>query len=198
MSSQGSRKRFRRESLGLLVVLAMSGPLVAPDGATAAKFNLGGGVVHGEVVFDDPGLSGDPNTCVSNLHFSIEAVAPGVAYNTVTTGFVGDLEMTGDGWSDCGTPLGSGGTLTLHVTGTGPTGSEIVCDPLQGGFSRTATVVTVDLFGSCTVNNYGTAQIQFLSVLQFTPTAPTGAPATGASIKEAIFDGDFVIVPAAS
>lgn len=198
MSSLGSRKRARRRALGLLAVLAVGVPLFSPDGAKAAKFNVGGGAVHGSVVFDDPGLSGNPDTCVPNLHFGLEALAPGVAYNTVTTGFVGDLEITGDGTSDCGTPLGSGGTLTLHVTGTGPTGSEIVCDPLSGGFSRTATAVTVDLSGSCTVNNYGTAQIQFLAVLQFTPTAPAGAPATGANIMEAIFDGDFVIVPAAS
>jgi len=198
MSSLGSRKQARRRRLWVLVALALAMPFVVSDGAKATKYNVGGGTVHGNVVFDDPGLSADPDTCVPNLGFNLTAVAPAVVYNTVTTGFVGDLEMTGEGVSDCGTPLGSGGTLTLHVTGTGPSGSEIVCDPLSGGFSRSATVVSVELFGSCTVNNYGTALIQFLSVLQFTPTAPTGAPANGSNIKEAVFDGEFVIVPSGS
>jgi hypothetical protein len=200
MRSLHSRKRAL--SLGLVAAFAIGMPLAVPEGVKASN-NVGSGVVHGTTVFDGDGLATDPETCVPNLGFSVKGIAPGVVYNTVTTGFVGDLEIEGRGTSECGATLGSGGTLTLKITGTGPTGSEIICDPLTGGFSRTATVVSVELTGSCSVNDYGTAPIRFLSVLNFTPTAPmdpttdppTIAGVNGTKIKEALFDGKFVIIP---
>lgn len=197
MSSQGSTKPSRLRMLGVLVAFAVSVPVAAPDAARAEKFNVGGGIVHGVTVFDGDGLPPADEDCVPGLTFTVKGVAPGVVYNTVTTGFVGDLEIVGSGRSECGSATESGGTLELTITGTGPTGSEITCDPLAGGFLRNATAVRVELAGSCSVNNYGTAEIQFLAQLQFTPSEPVGAAVTE-PVKKAFFDGDFVIVPAAS
>lgn len=201
-----NRKVGRGRKLGTLAALATAIPLLVPTQAGADKFNVGGGVVHGEVEFDAPGLPAVGESCVVNVDdvdFTVDGFAPSFVYNTVITGFAGAIHIGGKGTSVCAEGPVREGRLALTITGTGPTGSQIACgetlgQELKGGFTRVGTVVTVEIFGDCTVNSYGTARIQFLSTLQFTPSEPTGAGVNGTNIEKAFFDGDFVLVPAAS
>jgi hypothetical protein len=119
-----------------------------------------------------------------------------MAMNTVITGFVGELALTGNGTTTCGSAIASGGSLELTVGGRGPTGSQFDCATLTGTFDRTAVVVRVTLEGSCVVNQFtrGTLAVQFLSQLVFTPLPP-GAGVTG-NIMTSNFDGTFAVFPA--
>lgn len=196
MGSNRSGKASRIRSLGMLAAaLAVSIPLLTPTGANAAKSNLGGGVVHGTTVFDPPGIpaAGEPCQPVS---FSVEGQSASFMMNTVITGYLGAIQITGTGNTDCTSATVSGGDLTLRITGEGPTGSRVDCPVLDGGYTRIGVEVIVQLTGECVVNEFGTGLVQFVSELVFTPLPPGGG-VTG-PVLEANFDGAFAVVPAQS
>jgi hypothetical protein len=203
---KGSGTSGRTRILALFTVLGAFIPLVAPSGAQAAKYNIGGGVVHGVTEFEGAGLPPVGAPCVvgvDDVDFTVDGLAPSFVYNTVITGYAGAIHIGGGGTSVCAEGAVRTGSLKLTITGTGPTGSQIACgdiegEELTGGFTRVGSVVTVEIFGECKVNSYGTARIQFLSTLQFTPFDPTGAGTGQTYIKKAFFDGEFVLVPAES
>jgi hypothetical protein len=190
----GNRLRWRRaRGLGMAVTLVVS-PFLLPSHAEAARSNLGGGAVHGSVVFAPPGIPPAGQPCVP-VSFTVNATAPTFVLNTVITGYAGLITITGSGATDCTSTTVSGGTLALTVTGEGPTGSRVDCQ-LAGGFTRLAVEIVVQLTGPCVVNQYGTGPVQFLSNLLFTPLPP-GAGVTQ-PVLTANFDGAFVVVPAQS
>lgn len=193
LKRNGSSSRIR--SLGVLAAFAVSLPILVPTGADAAKSNLGGGAVHGTAVFAAPGIPPAGQPCVA-ISFTVNGVAPAFVMNTVITGYLGLINITGTGSTDCTSATVSGGDLSLSATGSGPTGSEIACGPLVGGFTRIGVEVAVQIAGPCTVNQYGTGDVQFLADLVFTPTPP-GAGVTQ-PILTANFDGVFTVVPAQS
>ena len=179
----------------MLAALAASIPILAPTGAQAVKSNLGGGVVHGTTIFDPPGIPAAGQPC-QPVSFSLDAESPAFVMNTVITGYLGVIEITGTGNTDCTSTTVSGGDLVLSITGEGPTGSRVNCPVLEGGYTRVGVEVLVQLTGECIVNEYGTGPVQFISELVFTPLPP-GAGVTG-PVLEANFDGVFAVVPAQS
>lgn len=195
MSSETNVRKWRRvRSLALATAAVAGSGALLPGPAEAAKSNLGGGAVTGSVVFVPPGIPPAGQPCVATA-FTVEAVAPAFVLNTVITGYLGLITITGTGTTDCTSATISGGELTLTVTGEGPTGSRVDC-ALTGGFTRIGVEVAVQLAGDCTVNNYGTGTVQFLSDLVFVPTPP-GAGITQ-PILTAEFEGAFVVIPSQS
>jgi len=202
----------RRVRVGIVAALASSLLAMAPQGAHAdfetVKVTSGGGVVHGIATFgnDRFGNTGLPSTCTvggagDDVPFTVDAWAPNFAYNTVITGFVGVVHITGSGNSECATSPTRTGSVDLTITGTGPTGSKIDCPLLKGTFIRAGTAVAVEISGLCTINNWATSKITFNSALQFTPFDPVGSgvsvsPVINAPpIVRAYFDGPFVLFP---
>ncbi|MDQ3756878.1 MAG: hypothetical protein M3394_03410 [Actinomycetota bacterium] len=186
------RRGRGRSVLGVTLLAAV---MFIPTDASASR-NIGSGVVHGTAQFVAPGLP--PATAVCQLaDFNlVDSLAIGFALNTVVTGFVGELSLTGGGEATCGTATASAGSLSLTVTGTGPTGSQFDCPLLTGFFDRTAVVVRVTLTGRCVVNEFerGLRDVQFLSQLVFTPVPP-GAGVTS-NLMTSNFDGTFAVFPA--
>lgn len=181
----------------LVIVGLLAGSIFVPTNANASR-NIGAGVVHGTAQFVAPGLPPANATCQSADFDLVDSLAIGVVLNTVITGFTGELALTGGGETTCGSAAFSGGSLTLTVSGTGPTGSQLDCATLNGNFERTAVVVRVTLDGSCIVNQFtrGTTAVQFLAQLVFTPLPP-GAGVTS-HIMTANFDGTFAVFPASA
>lgn len=206
-----------RMRLGIVAALTTSLFALMPLDARAddlpplptVKVTSGGGVVHGIAEFhEDPlGNTGLPSTCTEDgpgdhVRFTFDGYAPDFAYNTVITGFVGVVRLTGWGYSECATgPTRTGSIEEMRITGTGPTGSEIDCGILTGGFNRAATAVAVEVSGPCTINRWATSDVNFVSALQFTPFDPVGSgvsvsPVVNAPpIERAYFDGPFILVP---
>jgi hypothetical protein len=183
---------------GLAVGLVVASALVlVPGTADAAKFNVGAGVVLGTAQFASPGLAPAGQPCVPGS-FTVTGTGAAAALNTVITGYVGTITLTGSGTTECGSTTASGGTLNVRVSGTGPTSSQIDCGPLIGTFTRAIVEVVVQVTGSCTINQYGTAPIQFVADLVFTPGTTTPGQGVTAPIMTAEFAGPFVLVPAAS
>lgn len=191
------RPGWRSRAVGTLMALAVSIPALAPAADADTMYNAGGGGVTGTAVFDVGSLP--PVTaggCTQTLDFHLEnTIAPSFVFNTVFTGFVGEVDITGTGKSlVCGTASTNTGSLELRIEGRGPTGSHFICAELDGGYTRQGALVVVTVFGNCTVNDFGTGTITFNAGLLFVPM-PLGAGVTG-PITRADFHGAFAIVPA--
>lgn len=185
-------RKWRRAGKGVLAA-AVVALVMAPTPSHASR-NIGAGVVHGTVQFDSPGLAQAGQPCVPGT-FDLVATGAAGAMNTVITGYVGTLSITGEGTTNCGSATASGGTLRVFVTGTGPTSSQIDCGPLEGFFTRAVLEIVVLVTGSCTINKYGTAPIQFLANLVFSPATDPPGQGVNQSIMTANFDGPFVLAP---
>lgn len=184
--------RIRRATT--VVALALSVSFVFPSGAPATtKANVGGGVVEGTAVFDAPGIPPASANCQPTRFTLQGATATGVVLNTVITGFPGQMTITGEGRASCTSVVNSDGPLTITVTGTGPTGSQVDCPALAGTFTRVGLATAVVLSGDCTVNQFGTGRVEFIASLGFVPAQPDS---TG-HIPSADFAGTFVVRPTA-
>lgn len=194
MGGQANGRAGRARGVVIAVALAFAVPLLAPTGAQGAAI-VGGGAIHGTVDFDSPGLP--TGACVNDTGFDVNGFAPSVVYNTVITGFVGALRLSGRGNSECeaATEITRNGSLNpLTATGTGPTGSRLDCATLSGTFNRIGTVVSVRVNGDCIVNSYRLERVNFDAVLQFTPRE-TAEVNGSIHVTKAFFDGAFTLSP---
>lgn len=186
-----NRARAARQAA---VVLAIGSLLAVPTAADAGT-NLGGGTIQGSVFLGGSGIPTGSEPCEpTTFLFGPDSKATGSVFNTVITGHVGDITLTGGGGSACENALTSAGTtITVTADGTGPTLSRVTCPSLTGTFIRVAAAVEVNVVGDCTVNNYGTGRVRLLATSVFVPTEGDGVQTR---ITEGRFLGNFVVIPA--
>lgn len=187
------RKRSRA-GMRAVVVLAM-GSLVALPTAADAGTNLGSGIIQGSVLIGGSGIPTGSELCEpTTFLLGPDSKATGAVFNTVITGHVGDITLTGGGGSACENALTSAGTtITVTADGLGPTFSRLTCPSLTGTFIRVASAVEVNVVGDCTVNNFGTGRVRLLASAAFVPTEGDGVQTR---ITEGSFSGNFVVIPA--
>jgi hypothetical protein len=184
--------------------------LVQPAAASATGSNLGGGTIPDlSIAFSGTGIApaGAPpqaQACAP-VSFTVSGLSADFVYNTVITGYLGTINISGQA-TGCDTVLEGGGTLTLtDVRGTGPTGSTINCaDPtkspattLTGGYTHVGTDLEAVLGGTCYVNNFP-ARVYFSYHGEFAPTPGSGTtvPGLNAPITSAMAAGAFTVEPA--
>jgi hypothetical protein len=153
--------------------------------------NVGGGGVTGTAQFESPGIPPATAECRPTKFELENTTAPAFVLNTVITGYLGEIVLTGGGEAECTALTTSGGTLTLAAEGNGPTGSKVECPVLDGTFTREGVEVVVVLTGDCTVNAFGTGKVEFLATLTFVPT-----PRDDGHVMTADFHGNFLVRPA--
>ena len=187
---------MRTGLVGLLTV-AMAATVCAP--ATAQSIgnkNVGTGSLSGTVSYRDAGLPGVGEACEPTAFDLKGTTSQTFILNTVITGYLGTLRISGSGSSACENVAGGSGELAVKVTGLGPTGSRIDCpaarDPgaLAGTYARTLTSVSLTVEGQCIINNYNRAPAyRFEAEAAFAPNALLGR------IGEAGLTGFFRIAP---
>lgn len=155
--------------------------------------NVGAGVARGVVSYSATPLpaAGAPCRAVS---FAMALEGVDVAGNTVISGYAGPLTVTGEGVGPCDSMTLGEGTLDLRVAGrNAETGSEVDCPTLTGRYARVLTDMSIQLFGSCTVNRYGTGVVLLVGRLEFVPNGAGSGILT--SVSTATAAGAFAVVP---
>jgi hypothetical protein len=182
----------------LLFVLAAS----PASAQLIPKSNVGGGAVTANVTVEEPatGLPGVAQGC-QPARTTVVGEAPAVVLNTVLTGYVGSVQITGEAVSECENAESGDGDIVLEAHGVGPTLSRIDCGPytenpgqakLEGEFTRVAGTILVQAEGPCTINKFALAQVRFVAELQAVPTEDDHTtPATSANVKYAKLAGSF-------
>lgn len=190
--AKGNRRGFARWAIvGLAVVMIFSVPTAA-----RGDNNLGGGAVQGTFDYGSTPMPPTLSVCESTT-FDVEMQAGAFVFNTVISGYAGTVTITGDGASNCESMSLGGGTLSNLSLEGGPTPNESVidCGPLEGGYTRVFTRMTVVLSGECTVNQFGTGNVNFIGQFDVVPAGLGGegflAPVTSAQVE-----GSFTISPA--
>lgn len=164
----------------------------AQDGV-AQPTNVGSGVVRGVVSYAPTALPAVGALCRA-VSFSLALEGADVAGNTVISGYVGPLTVTGAGVGPCDSMTLGEGTLDLRVTGRNPdTGSEVECPTVSGRYARVLSDLSLQLFGSCTVNRYGTGVVLLTGRLEFVPNGVGAGVLT--SVSTATVTGAFAVVP---
>ena len=156
---------------------AVSASSSARSFSVSSPPSAGGGLVIGEIAYANGGLPASIGVCEpSSATFSLDAAAAVV--NAVFVGYVGALRFRGSGGAACENALFGAGTLTLDVTGTGPTESTISCLGLNGTYTRTQAVLVLELSGGCRINNRPVSPMAWRVSLAFVPRQPTGGVTT--------------------
>lgn len=188
--------RGRRTGAAVLLLSAAFLGTGLPD--ADAGSNVGAGTASGRVNFAGDGIppAGESEDCVATS-FSLDAdltMATGLVLNTVLTGYLGDVHLSGSGASECENITGAAGDLTLTATGTGPTGSKITCLTLSGDYTRAGAVVHAVLFGNCTINSFPVSRIRFIADVAFHTVNENGG--VSENIRTGDFAGTFTVSPA--
>lgn len=154
--------------------------------------NSGGGVVRGTIAYAPVPLPAVGAPC-RPTSFSLDAESVGAGANSVISGYVGPIAVTGTGSSPCEYMTIGEGTVALNLTGRNDLGSELECAGLAGRWTRTLTDLTVQVSGSCTVNRYGAGVVLVVMRLQSLPNGVGGGVLT--SVSSATAAGMFTIAP---
>lgn len=181
----GSLKR-----LLILIGIAVLG-ISLDQWPAAAISNIGGGTLTATIVYSNPiPPLGEP---CSSTSFTLSATA---VESTVTTvdptvisGYLGEMTMSGSGQAACESTSSGSGTLTLSAQG----GSSVLCQSLNGSYTRLATGFQAVVGGECSINGV-TAGVSLTLQGQIVPTDEGGGVTT--PITSADLVGAVAVTPA--
>lgn len=158
--------------------------------SVATPRSAGAGVLFGTVHYGGAGVS--HGSCTSTA-FHLQATSAGVIVHGSLVGFVGPMSVWGSGSSSCENAAYGAGTLTLTLEGIGPTESALRCSAVTGTYLRVAAVLTIQVQGGCTVNQFAAQNVRFTAALLFTPIEPGGGVVR--PIHQADMEGPYAVLP---
>lgn len=170
---------------------APSGPSSSRSFSVGPPATAGGGGVAGTVTYASPGV---PLGVCEPLASSFTLASAAAVFNTAIVGFVGPVELRGTGTSACESVQFASGNLTLDITDSGTNDSTLICEDLDGTYTRIGTSLVLLLTGGCIVNDFPISGIELSATLQF---APVDIPDNlSGRVENAAVGGAFVVHPA--
>lgn len=158
----------------------------------ASPPTAGAGAVAGTVDFGTPGIPSTIGVCEPSAPvFALHSAA--VAVNTIPVGYVGEVDLTGNGTSLCESAMFGIGTVTLALDGTSPTESTITCPALSGSYTRVQAALALELTGECRINNRVLTPLTWRVALAFAPLQSTAGLTT--RVRQAAVAGALTAAP---
>jgi hypothetical protein len=176
------------------VAVVAAGFATSPAGADQGA-NVGAGSVTANVYLNPPVpvvLAG-----CAGIAFNFYGSGEGVVFNDNGTQYPGYIPINGSGTDSCAfTERETLGQITVNgftVFEPPPINATLTCTALTGSYFRIGTHVHVDVNGSCTINNWASGSVVFISDGEFAPLS--GSAINPPGISSAYYAGAFGIAP---